>query len=230
MAIAAVTAIITSQGRAVLICAFVVVLAYGLLTATSRGRTSSLLGIAVAGVVGLFAVQAVFGAIGGSAVRYQGLSGSNIVHTTGEARGKSFRKIPATMASYPLGAGLATAGPASGVAGGTQLTGSVDAETELSFMTIETGIPGALLIIVFTARLLWLGFSRVRLEPDRETRVLLAAIIAPLAGIFMLYIPSAVTPTTPCGPYLWASAGVIAYWLITRPAERRRVDSPATLA
>jgi hypothetical protein len=226
MAIGAVTAIVTSQGRAVIVCSIVVALAYGLLTATSRGRVTSLLGLAVAALVSVFVIQAIVGKAGSPALRYQGLTTSTLLQTTDKARGKSLADIPRTMARYPLGAGLATAGPASGAPGATVLTGSVDAENQFSFMTLETGIAGMGLIVAFTVVLFGLGLRRCRHEPDREARVLLAAVIAPIAGMTVLYVPSALTATTPGGPYLWAAGGIVAYWLVARPAALRRAGAP----
>jgi hypothetical protein len=223
MAIGATTAIITSQVRGVVVAGVIVVLAYGLLTAMSRGRVASLLGIAVGVLVSFFVIQGIVGAVGADALRYEGLSTSRILKTTGEARGESLAAIPDNMADYPLGAGLGTAGPASGVAGGSELVGEVDAESWFSFMTIETGIAGTALMTLFTCLLFGLGLVRCRHEPDREARMLLAAIIAPLAAILVLYtIGGGLTATTPGGPYLWAVAGIVSYWLVARPAALRR--------
>jgi hypothetical protein len=220
MAIGAVSAVVTSQGRGVLVCSFVVVLAYGLLTATSRGRAASLLGLAAAGLVSTLVVLAIVNNAGSSAFRYQGLTTSRIVETTSEARGDNVGDIVRAIERYPLGAGLATAGPASGSAGGTALTGTVDAESEFSFMAYETGVAGMLLILGLTTVIFGIGLLRSRHEPDREVRVLLAAIVAPVAGMLVLYYPSALTATTPTGPYLWAVAGIVSYWLVVRPRER----------
>ncbi|HZV73363.1 MAG TPA: hypothetical protein VFF79_06575 [Conexibacter sp.] len=228
LAIGASTAIITSQGRGVIVCSVIVVLAYGLLTATSQGRVTSLLGLGLAAVVSFFVVQAIVGSSGSSALRYQGLSPSTFVQTADTARGKSIARIPGNLVKYPLGAGLATAGPASGVApGASKLTGAVDAESELSFLTIETGIPGMLVLTGFTISLILLGLRRCRHEPDREARLLLAAVIAPVAGILALFFPSALTASIPAGPYLWAAGGIVSYWLVARPAARRRASQAA---
>jgi hypothetical protein len=222
MAIGAVVAIVTSQGRGVIVGGIVILLAYGLLAATSRGRTTTLLGIALALVVGGFAIHAIVGAIGSNTLRYQGLSSSKILATTEQARGKSIAKIPDTIAKYPLGAGLATAGPASVAPGASPLTGVPDAETEFSFMTLETGVGGMVLLVGFAVYLFGLGTRRCRHEPDRETRLLLAAIIAPLAGMIVLFFVSALTSSVPGAPYLWAVGGVVSWWLVARPRMLRR--------
>jgi hypothetical protein len=227
MAIGAVTAVVTSEGRAAVICAVVVVLAYGLLTATSRGGARGLLGLALAGIVAAFVVQSFAGT--GSAFRYEGLSATKIVQTTNAARPGNTAAILTAMTSYPLGAGLATSGPASGAPGGTDIGEAINTENQFSFSTIETGIPGMALIVGFTITLFLLGVRRLRHEPDREARELLTALIAPIAGMIALYYASPLTATTPTGPYLWAVAGIVSYWLVARPAERRTAPANPAL-
>ena len=226
LAAIATIAVVTSQGRGAVVCSIVVALAFVLLVSRARGRVTSTVGVAL--VVGLAAVvaQSVISSAGSSAFRYQGVTTSGILTTTQQARGKSLARVPDTLATYPLGAGLGIGGPAAGVSGGPALDGQVDAENEISFATLETGIPGMLTLIGFTALLFVLGLRRVRNEPDREARVLLAAIVAAVAGILSLYAISAATPTTPVGPYLWACGGIVSYWLVTRPAQLARAASP----
>jgi hypothetical protein len=154
-------------------------------------------------------------------VRYQGLSPSSIVQTTNKARGASIAAIPHNLVTYPFGAGLGTAGPGTSTPGGSALVGTVNTETEFSYLTVETGIPGMLVYVGFTLTILVLGLRRCRYEPDREARVLLAALIAPIAGIFALYFISAPSDSVPTGPYLWAVGGIVSYWLVTLPARRR---------
>lgn len=79
-----------------------------------------------------------------------------------------------------------------------------------------------LLIVALTGSLFGLGVARLRHEPDREARLRLAGILAPIGGTIALYYPGVPTVTTPSGPYLWAVAGIVAYWLIALPAQRRR--------
>jgi hypothetical protein len=223
MAIGVAAAVATSQGRAVIVCAFAVPIAYGLLTATSRGRMTGLLGLCIAVLAGALVYQAVVATVGSRGVRYGELSTQRILESTEEARGESLAAIPQNVVDYPLGAGLATAGPASETPGKSELTGVLDAESELSFMTVETGVAGMLLMTGFTVMLFVLGLRRVRHEPDREARALLAAVIAPIAAILLLFpVGGGLTATTPGGPYLWAVAGIVSYWLVARPAERRR--------
>jgi hypothetical protein len=183
-----------------------------------------LLAVAVAAAVAMVVVPSVLGSAGDSSrFRYAGLSPTGIVQTTSKARAGNAGKIIEMMTTYPLGAGLATAGPAAlTVSGGTDLIYDVDAESQFAFSTVETGIAGMAAIVGFTLMLLVLGVRRVRHEPDREARVLLAALIAPVAGMLALYYPAPLSASVPGGPYLWAIGGIVAYWLVALPVERRR--------
>jgi hypothetical protein len=204
----------------VIVASVLILLAFLLLTATSRNRLTSLLGLALAAVVSVFVVQAIVGAAGSSGTRYQALSPSSLVQTTNTARGASLAAIPHNLVTYPFGAGLGVAGPAASAPGASPLTGSLNAETEFSFLTLETGIPGMLVYSGFIVTLLGLGALRCRREPDREARVLLAALIAPLAGILALFFISATSVSVPTGPYVWAIGGIVSYWLVALPKAR----------
>jgi hypothetical protein len=224
MAAGAAIAVITSQGRGVLIASVIILIAFGVLTVTARNRITSLIGLVLAAAVVALVVQAVLGSAGSAGVRYQSLSPSSLIATTGQARGRSLAAIPHNLVTYPFGAGLGTGGPASGsTSGASALTtnGNVDTETEFSFLIVETGIPGMVAMVGFTITLLVLGVRRCRKEPDREARVLLAALLAPLAGLFVLFFTSTVTPSVPAGPFIWAVGGVFSYWFVTLPATRR---------
>jgi len=232
MALGAVLGIVSSQGRADIIAAVLAVLAFGALTVTARNRVKSMSGLVLA--VGLCAlvIVAIVGGVGSGGLRYQGLSPTSILSTTNKARGFAITAIPENMATHPFGVGLGTAGPASTAPGASQAmqNGNFDTETEFSFLTIETGIPGMLVFCWFVLTLLYVGFTRVRREPDREARVLLAALIAPLAAIFALFFISAASPTVPIGPYIFAVGGIISYWLIALPADRARKAGAASTA
>jgi hypothetical protein len=225
MALGAALAIITSQDRGVIVSSVIIVLVFTLLTATSRSRLTSLAGLALAGIAAFFVIHGVVSSATSNSLRYHGLNPSSLLTTTNKARGKSISQIPHNLVAYPFGAGLGTAGPAAAAApGASQLTLSSppDTETEFSFLTVETGIAGMLVFTGFTITLLVLGVRRCRDEPDPEARMLLAAVVAPLAGILALFFASALSPSVPPGPYIWAIGGVLSYWLVTLPANRRR--------
>jgi hypothetical protein len=222
-------AVVTSQGRGVVIASAIILIVFAALTITRRNRASSLIGVVLAVAVVAVAVDVVLGSAGTAGVRYQGLSPTSLLGTTNQARGKSFARIPHSLITYPFGAGLATAGPASGSAPGASsltLNDAPDTETEFSFLVVETGIPGMVALVGFTIVVLAVGTRGCRREPDPEVRVLLAAVLAPLAGIFVLYFTGTMTPTVPSGPYLWAVGGIVSYWFIKLPEARRRALRP----
>jgi hypothetical protein len=228
-AAAAVTGILTSQARSAVVAGVVVVLAFALLSVTSRRAVATVLAVTAVAAAAFVTVQIVKSSQA-TVFRYQGVSTSQILSTTEQARGKSLARIPRNLVTYSLGAGLGVAGPATGAGGAPPQAGTLDAENEISFATLEAGIPGMLAVIGFTIVLFVLGLRRSRQEPDPEARVLLAAIVAPLAGMLALYVVSAVTPTTPCGPYLWAAGGIVSYWLVARPAALRREAASRVVA
>ena len=116
----AAVAIVTSQGRGVIVAAVATALAYGVMAATSQRRIASLAGLVVAGAVAYFVVTSILTSAGKDAFRYQGLSASKIIETTSGSRGRpgQLHTIGATIVTYPLGVGLGTAGPAGSTAGG----------------------------------------------------------------------------------------------------------------
>lgn len=224
-ALGIVAAIVTSEGRGVIVAAVATVFTYGLLTVTGQRRVAVFAGLAVASALGYFVISSIISSAGSDAFRYQGLSASKIISTTSGTHGRpgQLQAISSAVSDYPLGAGLGTAGPAAGTPGGSALTGRLNAESEFSFLVIEAGIPGLITVVGFTMGLLGVGLARCRREPDPQTRVLLAAVISPLGGILVDFYAGPATVSVPDGPFVWFVGGVIAYWLITVPRERIRM-------
>jgi hypothetical protein len=223
LALLAIVAIVTSQGRTVVLGSGITVIVFCMLTLTAGSRLKSLSGLVIVLTVSALVVVALVGVAGAGGFRYGGLAPSGIISTTSSARGVSIDAIPDNVAAYPFGAGVGTAGPASGSPGGSSLTQSAtfNVETEFSFLLVETGIPGLFVMTGFVLTLLYVGLSRLRREPDPEAKVFLAALMAPLPAIFIQFFISTPTPSTPIGPYLFALGGIISYWLVERPAARR---------
>jgi hypothetical protein len=74
--------------------------------------------------------------------------------------------------------------------------------------------------------LFYLSITRIRKIDDRETRILLTAIAAPLFAIFATWFVGISTATTPNAPYLWFAAGVLSFWLLGRGREEMQAPSP----
>jgi hypothetical protein len=229
MAVLALVAIVTSQGRTVILGSVITVLAFGALTLRSGSRMKSLGGLVLVLAVGAVVISAVVTAAGTGGLRYSGLGPSGIISTTSSARGLGLADIPYNIVHYPFGVGLGTGGPAAGSPGVSafQANTGFDVETEFSFLVVEVGIPGMLIVTAFLLSLIAVSFRRVSAEPDPEARILIAALIAPLVAIFFQFFASALTPSVPLGPYIFAVGGIISYWLIELPATRAREGSYA---
>jgi hypothetical protein len=232
MSVGLVTAVVTSQGRGVVIAAFVMLLAYVSLSVTSKRLVPTLAGIAVAGAVVAIVVSTVGGQQGSTLSRYDSIAPTKVLATTGESRGGSLALVPVYIQRFPFGHGLGTGGPATGFAQGERDPNaeSFSAESEFSFMVLETGIVGLIITLGFTLRLLHLALTRLRRLSDPETRVLLAAVISPVFGIAALYIGGAPTAGSPLGPYFWFVAGIMSYWLLNEQSGSRRIETGRVLS
>ena len=217
-ALAALLGIITSEGRTVVVVSVIAVVMFGLLTITARTRLTSVLVLAGVIAASAFVVEGLAATTGTSQLRYSGLGPTGIFQTESTARGSSLAVIPYNLATYPFGAGVGTVGPSATAPGASQTTqNQPDAETAFSYLTEEIGIPGMIVVLGFVLRLLALGLIRCRREPDPEARLLLAAVIAPLAAILAMSFSGPWPPVVPPGPYLYAAAGIISYWLVALP-------------
>jgi hypothetical protein len=212
--------IATSQARTAVIGGVIAVFAYAGLTITSRGGLRTLAGIAVALVIGYGTISLLSsGSEEGTFDRYQSInSPGKALSTAFNYRKDTLSKVPDYIRDIPLGAGIGSKGPAASVAGGG--TGAkYDGESEPTFLLIELGIPGLLVMLGFMLALFSLSIKRIRKIEDRETRILLTAVAAPLFAIFSTWFVGVTTATTPNAPYLWFAAGILSYWLIGRVGE-----------
>jgi len=217
--IGSVVAVYTSQGRAAVIASAVCVFAFVIFGFSIRGRKLGAVVACIGVALALLVIQQFVAVNSSSDTRYAGLNASSLLSTTVHARGVAFAAIPDNIKQYPFGAGLGSVGPAAVVSGGPSDASTLNGESEISFLVLETGIPGAIVLMGITVGLALLCFLRIQKEPDRQTRLLLAAVTAPIVGIIALDAVSPLTPSTPVGPYLWGIAGVVSYWCITRPRE-----------
>jgi O-antigen ligase len=203
------------------------VLAFAGLTVTSRAGLRTVLGIAVAMAIALGAVSVLSShSSSGSFDRYETISNpGEAVSTAFTYKADTWALVPTYASKYPLGAGLGSGGPASTQPGASTSHGKLNAENEAVFMLIEVGIPGLIVIVGFNLTLLYICVTRIRRIADRELRVLLTGIAAPLFALFSTWLVGVSTATTPAAPYLWLSAGILAYWLLGSGWEEARVRS-----
>jgi hypothetical protein len=206
----AVVAVATSQSRSAVVAAFIAVIAFAALATASRQGMRALVAVVVLGFVGLLALGQIDN--GGAFDRYDSIAPNRLIDTTVDARDGTYASIGQYLTTYPLGAGIGTVGPASGVIDPPPVR-YLDAESQLTFLIIEVGIPGLLVLVAFQLRLVGLVVGRIRKLPSGEVRLLLAGLAAPLFAILSLWIVGVNTTSSPNAPYLWFMAGTIAYWL-----------------
>jgi hypothetical protein len=206
-------AVITSQGRTILLITFIGILAY-LAMSTVSNRLIPTIAAATLGMA--VSVAVIVPLLGGSASgqfdRYRTITPSKLISTTDSSRGVSFAAIPKLAVSYPMGVGLGFAGPATNFAGATRNHAS-NGETGPTFLLSELGLAGLIIMAGLNINLLVLAVRRIRHIPDPELRAYLAAfaaIIVGLLGSWASSVPMAISPTA---PFFWAAAGGMAYWL-----------------
>jgi hypothetical protein len=207
-------AVATSASRTAVLGTAVAIFAFAALAVTSRG------GLRTVFAVGL-SVAVVYAGIGiltsetnkGSFDRYESISNpGKAVGTYFDYRSETLARIPKYVVRYPLGSGIGRNGPAASYAGGPGR--GLDAESEPTFLLIELGIPGLIVIFGLYTTLMYLSVTRIRRIVDREARILLTALAAPLFAIFAVGFVGITTAGVPNAPYLWFVAGALAFWLL----------------
>jgi hypothetical protein len=210
-----VIAVITSQSRAVVLAAVFVPLAFAALSVTGKNATRGLITLMVSGLLIYVAVDTfVQKTDSHSLSRLQTLQASQLRTTVGE-RGGSASLIPVYAARYPLGAGVGRSGPAAGFGGSAS---TLNAENEPNFLIAEIGTVGFLVLLTLWLRVIIDGVRSVRRITDVRSRLLMAALIAPVLGSALVWYASTPTVSTPIGPLFWFVAGVVA-WVATQGAD-----------
>lgn len=218
LSIGVVLAIATSQARVAIIGSVVGILMYMVLATSSRRAFRVLLGMALGVIIGYGAIS-VLAANTNSHLfsRYSSITPGKVFSTAYNYREATLADVPRYATEFPLGAGIGKAGPAADEAGGTGNYG-LDAESEATYLLIELGLPGLLVLTAFQLRFLALSFG-IRRMKNLELRLLLAALAAPLFAIFVSGFAGITTSSTPGSPYLWFASGVLSYWLISARAR-----------
>jgi hypothetical protein len=221
--------LITSQGRTAIVGSVLAIVAFAALAAVSRRAVGMLIGLVAVGLVTTLVVIGITGSAGGGALqRYDSIAPGKIVHTTLSYRSGTLSLVPGYIANFPLGAGIGTVGPA-GSLSPKQDTG-LNGESELTFLLVELGLPGLLLLLAFNLRVLIGGWGLVRRVQDQELKMLLAALVAPLLALYVTAIINVDSATAPTSPYIWFASGTLAYWIVQRKrgavAARREPPAP----
>jgi O-antigen ligase len=206
----AVVAVATSQSRSSVLAAIVGVIAFAALATAGRQALKALAAVVMLGLVATLAISEVDK--GGSFNRYESIAPNRVVATTLNARRGTYQGIGDYFTHFPLGAGIGSVGPAAAVIDPPPLK-YLDAESQVTFLIIELGVPGLLLLAAFHLRLIGLIVRRIRRIVSGELRLLLAGVGAPLFALLSLWVVGVNTTSTPNAPYLWFMAGTLAYWL-----------------
>jgi hypothetical protein len=226
LSLGAILAVATSQARVAVLGSVCALVAFMLLAIVSRNVTRAVVAVAVGAALS-FAVIATLAssAPSGSFDRYASIAPDRAVNTAYEYRKDTIARVPQYALEIPLGAGLGSAGPGATAPGGTAAGASLDAESEPTYLVIETGVPGLLVMLGLMLRLMALAVRGIMRLPDGELRLLLAGVAAPLFAIFAAGVTGITTAATPVSPYVWFTAGILAWWLhpdARRPVERER--------
>jgi glycosyltransferase involved in cell wall biosynthesis len=161
--------------------------------------------------------------------RYSSIAGSQAVATSRTDRGGSLSLVPRYAVDFPLGTGLGSVGAATSVAGAPAAAGRVSGESELNFLLVEVGIPGLAILLAFTVVLVSGSIVGIRRMRDPEQRLLVAALLAPVAASLVMWLGGPVTAGPPMAPYFWLAAGGLAYWCF-RPGTGSAVQVRAAVA
>jgi hypothetical protein len=218
-------AVATSASRTAVLGSIIAVFAFAGLTVTSRAGLRTVLALGLALVVAYGTITLLSSsAQKGSFDRYNTIKNpGQAISTAYEYRSNTLAKVPTFIGEIPFGGGIGSAGPAGSYAGGNGV--KRDAESEPTFLIIELGAPGFLAMYGFVFTLFYLSITRIRRIGDRETRILLTAIAAPLFANFITGLVGINSANTPPAPYLWFSAGILSFWLLARNTEAGAVRS-----
>jgi hypothetical protein len=200
--------IVASQTRLDVVGGVIAFVGFLALTLTSRRGLATLV---VTVLVALVASLVLSAFVSSNANRYASIAPSKVVGTALNQRKGTLALIPSYVADYPLGAGLGTVGPArNGVPGGTAAP-PLNGESEFTFLLVEAGIPGLLVMAVFMTATIRAGLGLRRVAEPGLQRCLMA-LTAVLIALLAAWLFTPVTSESPSAPFLWVSAGCLAYW------------------
>jgi hypothetical protein len=201
--------IVTSQTRLDIVGGVIALVAFLALTLRSRRGLTALLLTTVVGLTGYVIVSDF---VSSSASRYSTIAPSKVLGTAVTARKGTLSLIPKYIAEYPLGAGLGSVGPAAGSSiGGTTVGRGLNGESEITFLLVETGIPGLLVMLAFTIATIKAGLALRRVAHPALQRCLMA-LTAVLISLLAAWLIGPVTADSPSSPFIWLSGGCLAYW------------------
>ncbi len=218
--VGAVVGVLTSQARSAVIVALVSLLAVLALVAVGRQAGRALIGLLLVGAIAVVGVDVTASYSHNAFARYSSIAPGSAGSTIVSYRSSTWADIPLYLQEIPLGAGLGLVGSAVGRAGGAT-TSTWNGESEFTYLIVEAGIPGLLVLLGFQWMLFRTVVTGVRRERDPDVVLLMAGLAAPLFGYFAGWFVGVYTAETPGDAYLWFAAGILSWWLVTRHREIR---------
>lgn len=234
LCLGALLAVATSLQREAVLGAVIAAMALVALSASAgRRATRVLAGLLVVGALA-FGLASTFAPRAGEGVfsRYASITPDKAASTSVNYRQKTLAQIPAVVAKYPLGAGLATAG--AGATFGGHSPAIIDgraatAESQYNLINLELGLPGLLLWIALTITIVTLAARGLRRIGDVELRLSLAAVFATFIAFTIMGFAGPTTVNLPFGPFFWFAIGIAAYWFaggLQRQQVKTRETAP----
>lgn len=227
VAIVNVVGVITGGARVSMILGVVGLTVFMTLATLSRralriiGLTALLTAVATAALPILFQ-----GSKAGSFDRLQTLAPARLFDSVTNSRGATLDVIPTYLGRYPFGAGIGRTGAAASLVRNVE---PLNAESQVTFLVVETGLVGLILLLVLSVRINLAVLTRSRLIRDPERRAAVVALGAPLIGLTAIWLGAPVTANTPSAPYFWLATGVVGAQLFGTSIEQnndRAITTP----
>lgn len=219
----ALIAIVTSLARTDILGGVIAVVAFAVLSLSAGQKaTRPLAAIFVVGVISIVIISTLTSNIGSAVFsRYESISPGKAATTSVNYREKDLTQIPSDIEHYPFGAGLSIvgAGATFGGSSGAVIDGHLaSAESQYNYVTLELGLPGLLLWVALSLKILVLVARRLRRIADVELRLSLAGVFAALFAFMFMGFAGPTMSSLPFGPYFWFAVGIASYWLAGSPA------------
>jgi glycosyltransferase involved in cell wall biosynthesis len=215
----AVFAVLTSAQRTAVVTAVVGACAFGLVVSSRRRARHVLVRLAIVGLVTGGIVFALSSGSSGAFYRYSDIAPTRFFSTAYDYKGGTLALVPRYAADFPLGAGIGSVGPAVGFVDQARPSRELNGDSEATYLLVELGVAGFLVLLGFAVRLLVGAWRRVRQLVDDEMRFLLGALVAALIALLVSGLSGAATSNTPGGPFFWFAAGTLAFWLFRPRGE-----------
>jgi len=217
LCLGALLAVATSLQRETVLGAVIAALTFAVLSATAgRRATRVLVGLLVVGAL-TFALVSVLAPDAGKGVfsRYASITPSKAATTSVNYREKDLAQIPNDIKNAPFGAGLSTVGAGKSFGGDTSalIEGHpASAESQYNYVALELGLPGLLLWIALSVKVIVLVVRRLRRVGDVELRLSLAGVFATVIAFTIMGFVGPTMSSLPFGPYFWFAVGIASYW------------------